>query len=103
MKKAIPALLAAVAAIAMADTPYPIAPATAKANLARIQALRDGAYWKDAPFAVCAVDPLSGIRRTPDLFPTDGDFAGPVRNAAKCDKHDDTYHFYGGVSVTASF
>ena len=30
-------------------------------------------------------------------------FAGPVRKAAKCDEHDDTYHFYGGVSVSASF
>ncbi len=30
-------------------------------------------------------------------------FGGPVRNAAKCDEHDDTYHFYGGVSVSASF
>ena len=30
-------------------------------------------------------------------------FAGPVRNAAKCEKHGDAYHFYGGVSVTASF
>ena len=30
-------------------------------------------------------------------------FAGPVRKAAKCDEHDDTYHFYGGVAVSASF
>ena len=30
-------------------------------------------------------------------------FGGPVRNAAKCDEHDDTYHFYGGVSISASF
>ena len=30
-------------------------------------------------------------------------FGGPVRKAAKCDEHDDTYHFYGGVAVSASF
>lgn len=30
-------------------------------------------------------------------------FGGPVRKAAKCDEHDDTYHFYGGVAISASF
>ena len=30
-------------------------------------------------------------------------FAGPVRNAAKCEKHGDAYHFYGGVALSASF
>ena len=102
MKTEIIALFAAVAAIAMADTPYPIAPATAKANLARIQTLRDGAYWKDAPFAACAVDPLSGIRRTPDLFPTDGDFAGPVRiMAAQGEYEGASFMLFGFEDVPA--
>lgn len=30
-------------------------------------------------------------------------FAGPVRNAAKCEKHGDTGHFYGGVAISATF
>ncbi|MBQ7721498.1 MAG: hypothetical protein IJT64_01165 [Kiritimatiellae bacterium] len=29
--------------------------------------------------------------------------AGPVRNAAKCEKHGDAGHFYGGVSISATF
>ena len=30
-------------------------------------------------------------------------FAGPVRDAAKCEKHGDAYHIYGGVALAASF
>ena len=76
------AALACLAAMAAADTPYPVAPATAKANRSRVEAARKDAYWKNAPFAVCAVEALSSIRRTPDLFPADGDFTGPVRIVA---------------------
>lgn len=102
MKTALPALFAAVTAIAMADTPYPVAPAAAKANLTRIQALRDGAYWKNAPFAACAVDPLSGIRRTPDLFPDDGDFTGPVRViAARGEYEDGSFLLFGFEDIPA--
>lgn len=66
---------------AMADTDFPIPAATQSANRDAVEAYRkvEGCYWKDAPFAVCAVEPLSGIRRTPDLLPADGDFTGPVR------------------------
>ena len=101
MKKLLVTLIA-VAATAMADTPYPVAPATAKENLAKIAKQKDGAYWKDAPFAVCAVDPLSGIRRTPDLFPTDGDFTSPVRLvAAKGEYEDGSFLLFGFEDVPA--
>lgn len=73
------AALALAACAASADTPYPIAEKTAAANLAAVRAKADGAYWKDAPFAVCAVEPLSHVKRLPDLLPPDGDFVGPVR------------------------
>ena len=94
--------LAFAGGLSVADTPYPVAPATARANLAKIQALREGAYWKDAPFAVCAVDPLSGIRRTPDLFPVDGDFAGPVRlMAARGEYEGASFMLFGFEDVPA--
>lgn len=61
-----------------ADTPYPIEKKKAKANRQKVEAFKKDAYWKDAPFAVATVNPLSGIRRTPDLFPEDGDFTKPL-------------------------
>jgi hypothetical protein len=102
MKRLLLPLLGCFAACALADTPYPVAPAAAKENLARIAKLKEGAYWKDAPFAVCAVDPLSGIRRTPDLFPADGDFAGPIRlMAAKGEYEDGSFLLFGFEDVPA--
>lgn len=65
--------------ISVGAADYPIVPAVASANAAKVGAVRSRAYWRDAPFAVCAVEELSGIRRTPDVFPEDGDFASPVR------------------------
>ena len=80
MKKAM-LLAAAVSATtgAWADTAYPIDEGTRKANHDKVSAFRANAYWKDAPLAVAAVEATSGIKRTPDLFPADGDFTGPVR------------------------
>jgi len=67
---------------ATADTAYPIRDDVRTKNRARVEALRKGAYWKDAPLAVAAVEPISDIPRTPDRFPTDGDFTGPLRVVA---------------------
>ena len=104
MKRLLLPLLGCLTACAMADTPYPVALAAAKDNLAKVQALRPGAYWKDAPFAVCAVDPLSGIRRTPDLFPVDGDFTGPVRlMAAQGEYEGASFLLFGFEDVPAPF
>ncbi len=61
--------------------------------------MRGGAYWRDAPFAVCAVDPLSGIRRAPDLFPVDGDFASPVRLMAAQDEYEGASFLLFGFGV----
>lgn len=72
----------------MADTAYPIDQALAKANRAKVEASRKDAYWKASPFAVAAVNPLSGIRRDPSLYPEDGDFTGPVRVLASRDEYE---------------
>ena len=102
MKRLLLPVMGCLAACALADTPYPVAPATAKENLARIEKMKDGAYWKAAPFAVCAVDPLSGIRRTPDLFPVDGDFTGPVRlMAAKGEYEGASFLLFGFEDLPA--
>ena len=60
-------------------------------------AFRDTTLTATLEWAVC-----ENLAISPYISYSDH-FAGPVRNAAKCEKHDDTYHFYGGVSVTASF
>lgn len=65
-----------------ADTDYPVDEAVSKANLAKVKACENDAYWKGAPFAAAVVEPMSGIRRTPDLFPEDGDFVSPMRIVA---------------------
>ena len=74
--------LAATTGTVAADTAYPVGDGVRAENRAKVEALREGAYWKDAPFAVAAVEPLSDIPRTPDLFPKDGDFRGPLRVVA---------------------
>lgn len=65
-----------------ADTAYPIPNGVRAQNRARVEAFRASAYWKDAPFAVAAVEPISDVPRTPDLFPSDGEFTEPVRVVA---------------------
>ncbi len=73
------AALSCVSLCALADTDYPVDGAVQSANREKVEQFRKDAYWKAAPFAVCAVKPMSGIRRTPDLFPVDANFTGPVR------------------------
>ena len=62
---------------ARADTRYPAAVEAAATNRALVAAAAG-----DCPVAVATVKALSRIRRTPDLFPPDGDFRGPVRFVA---------------------
>ena len=92
MKQLIHALLAAAAiattGTAHADTAYPPARAAAAANLKKVEAFRKDAFWKDAPFAVAAVEAMSGVRRTPDLFPEDGDFTNGVRLVSAQDEYE---------------
>lgn len=64
---------------AVADTAYPIGPTLQTANRRQVEARAAGAYWKGQKLAACAVTPLSGVRRTPDLFPADGDFSAPLQ------------------------
>ena len=102
MKRLLLPVMGCLAACVLADTPYPVSPAAAKENLAKIEKMNGDAYWKAAPFAVCAVDPLSGIRRTPDLFPVDGDFTGPVRlMAARGEYEGASFLLFGFEDVPA--
>ena len=82
------AVATAVAAAAFADSAYPPAKAAAQANLRKVEAFRKDAFWKDAPFAVAAVEAMSGIRRTPDLFPEDGDFTNGLRVVSAQDEYE---------------
>lgn len=60
-------------------------------------AFRDTTFTATLDWAVC--DHL-----TVSPYVCYGDtFAGPVRNAAKCEKHGDAGHLYAGVAVSASF
>ncbi len=103
MKRILATALALVCATALADTPYPVDGAMQKTNRAKVETFRKDAYWKDAPFAVCTVDPLSGIRRTPDLFPVDGDFTGPCRlMAAKGEYEDGSFLLFGFDDIAAA-
>ena len=72
-------LTACVGLSVFADTDCPIGKDVRRANRKRVEAFADDAYWKGQGIAACVVSPLSGIRRTPDLFPEDGDFVSPVR------------------------
>lgn len=92
--------VAVLAGDAFADTRYTVAPERAKANRAKVEAFAEKACWKDAPLAACAVEATSGIRRTPDLFPEDGDFTGPVRAVlAKGEYEDASFLLYGFEDV----
>ncbi len=71
-------LLGAVLLPTFADTPYPIEKDVARENRKKVESFKKDAYWSKAPFAVAAVNPLSGIRRAPDLFPEDGKFTEPL-------------------------
>ena len=73
------ALAIGLAAVAGADTRYPMTETQARENRRKVETFAEKAYWKGAPLAACAVEAMSGIRRTPDLFPVDGDFTGPVK------------------------
>ena len=77
--KRLSAVLVCAAVCAVADTDYPIETAVQNGNRRQVEAFRKDAYWKTAPFAVAAVEPMSGICRTPDLFPEDGDFTNAVK------------------------
>ena len=81
-------LVTAAIGAAFADTAYPPARAAANANLAKVEAFRKDAFWKGAPFAVAAVEAMSGVRRTPDLFPDDGDFTNGLRVVAAQDEYE---------------
>lgn len=63
----------------MADTPYPITADSAKKNRSSVEAFSREAYWKGCPFAVAAVDAMSGVRFLPDVMPEGGDFLGGVQ------------------------
>ena len=88
MKQLFFGLAAALSLVATADTAYPVDPAVRAENLKKVEAFREKAYWKDAPFAVAAVEATSGIKRTPALFPEDGDFTGPVRALMAKDEYE---------------
>ena len=83
------AAILGVSACALADSLYPAAKTAAGANLKKIEAFRKDAYWKSAPFAVASVDPVSGIRRNPALFPEDGDFTNAVKVIAAANEYED--------------
>lgn len=68
--------------IATADTPYPITENAAKENRKAVEAFSKDAYWKGAPIAAAAVDPMSPERFLPDVMPDGGDFTGPVKVVA---------------------
>ena len=78
-KTLIGVLLMGIGLSVYADTDYPIAPDIQRANRKQVEARADGSYWKGHKLAACSVTPLSGIRRTPDLFPEDGDFSSPLQ------------------------
>lgn len=91
--KAMPLLLSAAAlslawGLYAADVPkrqsYALDPAAAKANAARVASdlEKAPAVWKSAPAVYYAVDPLSDIKRVPDLYPVDGKLAAPVELTA---------------------
>jgi hypothetical protein len=68
-------IVSALAALAAAaDTDYPITAEVAAANRAKVTAT--GAK---GPLAVATVEAMSPIKRTPDLYPEDADFAGALR------------------------
>ena len=79
MKTLMLAVLAAGAFSAVADTAYPIAKETAKANRQAVEQFKDGAFWQKSPFAVAAVDPMSGWRYLPDALPREADYHGGVK------------------------
>ena len=77
--KGLLAVLAAAAMTGHADSAYPMKPETAAANRAGVLKASEGAYWKGAKLAACSVEALSGVRRTPDVWPEDGDFTNGVK------------------------
>ena len=95
-RQAVMALAIGLAAVAVADTRYPMTETQAKENRRKVETFAEKAYWKGAPLAACAVEAMSGIRRTPDLFPVDGDFTGPVKVvAAKGEYESGSFLVYG--------
>ena len=107
-RRSVSAILAvAIGLCARADTPYPIGKTTQDANRRLVEATAEGAYWKGQRLAVCTVEAMSGIRRTPDLFPADGDFSKPLRFIAARGEYEPgsfllfAFDDLDGVQVTA--
>jgi len=62
---------------------YKIDPAKAQANAEKVESdLKNVPAWANAPAVYYIVDPLSDIRRTPDLYPVDGRIAGTMEIVA---------------------
>lgn len=100
MKRVMFAAIACTAVCALADTPYPMEKGLKAENLKKVEQFREKAYWKGAPLAVGVVDALSGIKRTPDLYPEDGDFTGPVRALLARDEYEGaSFVLYGFKDV----
>jgi len=98
--KVVLAAVALVAVSAGADTRFPVPDGVRKANRAKVEALREKAYWKGSPVAVAAVEATGGVKRTPDLFPEDGDFTGPVRALMAKDEYEGaSFVLYGFEDV----
>lgn len=58
---------------------YKIDPVKAKCNAEKVASdLKNTPAWANAPAVYYVVDPLSDIRRTPDLYPEDGRIAAPL-------------------------
>ena len=91
-KKSVALAAAAVVALGagtlLGDTAYPMTPAVAKANEAKVRAFEKDACWKGSPLAVCQTEAMSGVRRTPDAFPEDGAFTNAVRVVLARDEYE---------------
>ncbi len=62
---------------------YKISPEKAKNNSEKVSAdLNKIPEWRNSPAVYYVVDPLSDIRRTPDLYPEDGRFSAPLEIVA---------------------
>jgi len=100
LKSVVMVVAALMAMSVVADTRYPMSDSCAKANRDKVLAFAKDAYWKGTPLAACAVEAMSGIRRTPDLFPVDGDFIGSVRIVAAQDEYESgSFLVYGFEDV----
>lgn len=81
-------LLTAVLLPVWADTAFPMSETVVESNREKVETFRKDAFWKEAPFAVAAVNPVSYLRRDPSVFPTDGDFTSGIRLYAAQDEYE---------------